>query len=37
VQEFNYAAANRTAILLVALSFLALLIVYAKPQRPRLV
>ena len=33
VQELNYSAANLTAAALVALSFLALLIVYARGNR----
>ncbi len=37
VQEFNYAAANRTAATLVGLSFVALLAVYARPRRARIV
>jgi len=37
VQEFNYAAANRTALILLAASFLALLLVYTKPRRSSLV
>ncbi len=33
VQELNYTAANRTALWLVALSFVALLIVYMRSHR----
>jgi molybdate transport system permease protein len=35
VQEANYAAANRTALWLVALSFLALLVIYARNSTSR--
>lgn len=35
VQELNYAAADRTALALVAISFLALLIVYARSASPQ--
>jgi molybdate transport system permease protein len=35
VQELNYTAADRTALLLVAISFLALLLVYARSSRPQ--
>jgi molybdate transport system permease protein len=30
VQEFNYAAANRTALVLVAVSLAALLVIYSR-------
>ena len=33
VQELNYTAANRTALGLLLLSFIALLLVYSKGQR----
>jgi molybdate transport system permease protein len=33
VQELNYTAANRTALGLLVLSFLALLVVYGRSQR----
>ncbi|HEY4008961.1 MAG TPA: molybdate ABC transporter permease subunit [Acidobacteriaceae bacterium] len=35
VQELNYAAADRTALALVAISFLALLLVYARSSNPQ--
>jgi molybdate transport system permease protein len=35
VQELNYTAADRTALLLIAISFLALLLVYARSSRPQ--
>jgi molybdate transport system permease protein len=35
VQELNYTAADRTALLLVAISFLSLLIVYARSGQPQ--
>ena len=35
VQELNYAAADRTALALVAISFLALLLVYARSAHPQ--
>jgi molybdate transport system permease protein len=34
VQDFAYAQANRTALLLVSLSFLALLVIYGRRERP---
>ncbi len=34
VQDFAYAQANRTALFLVVLSFLALLVVYGRRTRP---
>jgi molybdate transport system permease protein len=38
VQELNYSAANRTSLVLVLLSFIALLIVYSRGRRrPELV
>ena len=33
VQDFNYAAANRTALILLAFSFAALLLIYARPHK----
>ena len=35
VQELNYAAADRTALALVTISFLALILVYARSSHPR--
>src|SRR5579875_1322119 len=37
VQELNYTAADRTALALVAISFLALLIVYARSTQPQVI
>ncbi len=37
VQELNYTAADRTALALVAISFLALLIVYARSTHPQVI
>ncbi len=35
VQDFNYAQANHTALLLVAISFLALVLIYARARSPK--